>query len=218
MEYFSEICSLRSILESPDYDSIPFWARIRKPGGEDSFFGETLGTGSTIPHCLMLKRRVTTPLSERAGSIQSLSQHDSQAPIAFSDSSIPPDTITLLAMSSPGICSHRSTAHGGVISTILDEVMSHTLVSHFLVEPDQVDELRKTVFTMQLQVTFMRPVRTPGVLIVKSWCVGGKGKKYWMKAQAFQQEPAGSDMEGQIEVPKSQASGLWIKTASAPKL
>ncbi len=187
MDHFSQYEGLDSMLESPEYEPVPVWGRIPKHHGGDAFFAQTLGTESTIPHCFMLKRRDRVPLSERPEAPHAAAErtHTTRLPARASS---PPDTITFLTLSQPGVCSHPSTAHGGLVSVILDEVMSHTLLSHFPTEPDTVDETRMTLFTAQLEVLFKRPVRVPGVLIVKAWCMANSGKKYWMRAEAYQQE------------------------------
>ena len=205
MEYFSQFQTLSPILDSTNYEIVPVWARIQKPGGEDGFFANTLGNESTIPHCIMLRLKAPTPLPERyQGSSGGARSAGESAPQ-------PPDTIMILELSRPGVCSHPSTAHGGVVSTILDEAMSHTLLSHFPTEPATVDNTRMTLFTSKLEIAFKRPVRVPGVLIVKGWCVETNGRKYWMKALAVQYEQTRDGIE---EVIKSEGSGVWVKVDS----
>ncbi|KAL7947648.1 hypothetical protein V8C42DRAFT_363952 [Trichoderma barbatum] len=212
-EHFSQFPNLISLLESPEYEPVPIWGRIRKSGGEDFFFSETIGTKSTIPHCLMLKKVVLQSLA-KPSQLSFGTQNKSEPPAStISNILTTPDTVMLLELSSPGVCSHPSTAHGGLISTILDEAMAHTLVSHFPFTPGKVDDIRKTLFTSRLEVIFKRPVWTPGVLIVKSWCVASKGRKYWMKAQAIQLAGVNDQLQDQEEV-KCEASGIWIKSNS----
>ncbi|KAM0252121.1 hypothetical protein ACHAQJ_007861 [Trichoderma viride] len=208
MEHFSQISNLVPILQSQDYEPVPIWGRIRKASGEDFFFSETIGTASTIPHCLMLKKVTLPPLVEASEFNHATHGKDNLSSSIHSNATESPHTIMFLELSSPGVCSHPSTAHGGFLSTILDEAMAHTLVTHFSTTPEKVDDVRRTLLTSRLEVVFRRPVRTPGILIVKSWCVASKGRKYWMKAQAIQVES-----QGQEEV-KLEASGLWIKTNS----
>lgn len=209
MEHFSQIPNLIPLLESPEYEPVPIWGRIRKSSGEDFFFSETIGTESTIPHCLMLKKATLPSLSE-ASHVNPVIQNNDEPPSPTpSNTQMAPDTVMFLELSSPGVCSHPSTAHGGFVSTILDEAMAHTLVSYFPTLPEKVNEVRKTLFTSRLEVVFKRPVWTPGVLIVKSWCVAYKGRKYWMKAQAIQLVSTNDELYH--EEIKAESSGLWIK-------
>lgn len=210
MEHFSKTSYLIPILQSQDYEIVPFWGRIRKSSGEDFFFSETLATESTIPHCLMLKKATLPPLVEASEIDPTIGPKDKS--IHYYENT-PPHLITLFELSSPGVCSHPSTAHGGLLSTILDEAMAHTLAVHFSTDPEKIDDIRRTLLTSKLEVGFKRPVRTPGLLIVKSWCVAYNGRKHWMKAQAVQIEPVKDQTQGREEV-KLEASGLWIKTSS----
>lgn len=213
MEHFSQFPNLIPLLKSQEYEPVPIWGRIRKSGGEDFFFSETIGTESTIPHCLMLKRVTLQPLPEASQLNPIIQQKDEIPSSVHSDTHTGPDTIMFMELSSPGVCSHPSTAHGGLLSTILDEAMAHTLVSYFPTTPEKVDDVRKTLLTSRLEVVFKRPVRTPGILIVKSWCVACKGRKYWIRAQAVQFTSLNDPLQDQEEV-KCEASGLWIKTNS----
>ncbi|PTB46902.1 uncharacterized protein TrAFT101_003660 [Trichoderma asperellum] len=213
MEHFSKISYIIPILQSQDYEVVPVWGRIRKLSGEDFFFSETLATGSTIPHCLMLKK-VTLPVLVEASEFDpAIHSKDNFTSSIHSYENTPPHLITLFELSSPGVCSHPSTAHGGLLSTILDEAMAHTLAAHFSTDPEKIDDVRRTLLTSKLEVAFKRPVRAPGILIVKSWCVAYNGRRHWMKAQAVQIEPVNGQPQGQEEV-KLEASGLWIKTSS----
>lgn len=213
MEHFSKTSYLIPLLQSQDYEIVPFWGRIRKSSGEDFFFSETLATESTIPHCLMLKKANLPALVEASDVNPTIRSKDNLPSSVHSYDNTPPHLITLFELSSPGVCSHPSTAHGGLLSTILDEAMAHTLAVHFSTDPEKIDDIRRTLLTSKLEVGFKRPVRTPGLLIVKSWCVAYNGRKHWMRAQAVQVEPVEDQAQGREEV-KLEASGLWVKTSS----
>ncbi|PTB62734.1 hypothetical protein BBK36DRAFT_1172489 [Trichoderma citrinoviride] len=211
MDLFSQYSRLVTLFESKHYKPVPVWGRIRKPGGEDFFFSQTIGTESTIPHCLLLERNSLAPFAEYPQLDVKLQEEDELSPTTDFSAVEAPDTIMLLALSSPGVCSHPATAHGGLISTILDEAMAHSLVSRFSTIPGKVEDVRRTLLTSQLEVVFRRPVRTPGVLIVKSWCVAGKGRKFWMRAQGTQVASLKEKLQDLDEEVKCEASGLWIK-------
>lgn len=213
MDHFSKVSYLIPILQSQDYEVVPVWGRIRKSSGEDFFFSETLATASTIPHCLMLKKGTLPALVEASEINPIIHSKDDFSSSIDSYEITPPHLITLFELSSPGVCSHPSTAHGGLLSTILDESMAHTLAAHFSSDPEKIDDVRRTLLTSKLEVAFKRPVRTPGVLMVKSWCIAYNGRKHWMKAQAVQVEPVNGQLRGR-EVVKLEGSGLWIKTSS----
>lgn len=207
--HFSQDANLRPVVCSLEYDELPMWARIPKDDATDSFFSKTIATESTVPHCLMLKRK----LPSTVGAMDSTMRGPNK-----------PDMITLLATST-AVCSHPSAVHGGVTAAILDEVMSHTLISHFATDPIGVDSIRRRIFTLKLEVEYRKPVLTPGTVIVRSWIVRSEGRKYWIAAEATQHEAqegwiaaAASQYEVQEkpstvkEVVKARASGMWLVT------
>jgi acyl-coenzyme A thioesterase PaaI-like protein len=138
----------------------------------------------------------------------------------------PPDTITLVSLGTPGVSGHPSTAHGGLLATLFDEVQSIAMTLHLPpISPSEEEDLATrgghTVYTAQLSVRYKAPVLVPGLLVIRSWCVARNGRKTWTIAQALQEDEA--DGQGHLEWTKrkrvrAESTALWIDVSVQPKL
>ncbi|KAK2750148.1 hypothetical protein FQN57_004644 [Myotisia sp. PD_48] len=189
----------KNLLANTEYLPVETGSRRSKPEtGEDAFFATTLGTSTTIPHLLTLKRKpdlLTTPPTTPPRIPTPPAKWPSPRP------STPPTIITLLNLAEPGISGHPGVAHGGVISTLLDEIMSLCVAAHmpsgFSLSADE----RGRVFTMQLDVRFKNPVVVPGLAVVKIWCVAHEGRKFWLRGQFLQEAPEEKGAPIELEMP-----------------
>jgi acyl-coenzyme A thioesterase PaaI-like protein len=129
-------------------------------------------------------------------------------------------------MSAPGLSGHPKTAHGGVIATLFDEAMSHVIEAHLLAsnpsrsstDPQERDaQERDAIYTAQLNVRYRKPVYTPGLLVIRSWCLARDARKFYALSHAVQEEQEAGG--GQLEWVKrkmvcAEASSLWVITRS----
>ncbi|RJE20131.1 thioesterase family [Aspergillus sclerotialis] len=210
LQHFNSIPWAASLLKSPDYYPIQTWSRLPKPStGEDGFFAGTLATPSTIPHSLTLRRRDIAPPPQEVPVWPSPTASPSSPP-----SSTPPDVIMLLSLSTPGICGHPSTAHGGIVATLIDETMSLAVTTH---SDDRRDHPRGAIYTAQLDLRYKRPVAAPGLLVVRAKVVARVGRKTWVRAQALQEEDnAGGHLEwAKRKRVMADAMGFWLETTPA---
>ncbi|KAJ5883973.1 uncharacterized protein N7473_010859 [Penicillium subrubescens] len=209
-----------SLISSSDYTPIPTDSRRPKPSGEDGFFGATIATPSTIPHVLTLQRRqLNTPLSEPPVWLPATKQ-DAAASTTPTPGANPADIIMIYDLGGSGIAGHPSTVHGGVVATMIDEAMSLAVAAHASAPaPAGVGAVDKNprgkTFTVQLDVRYKKPVTTPQVLVVRARVVARVGRKYWVRAQAVQEDEAGAG--GHLEwakrkVVKIDAMAFWIVT------
>jgi acyl-coenzyme A thioesterase PaaI-like protein len=99
----------------------------------------------------------------------------------------------------PDLNAHPDLLHGGVVTCILDSCMGGavgmTLAGQEGGPPN---------FTVQLNVTFKAPVRTPGTVVVRSWVEKAEGRKAW----------AVGTIEGEGGVVHATAQGLWVKATA----
>lgn len=214
LDPFRAIAWSNSLLNSPDYYPIRTWSRLVKPHtGEDGFFASTLATSSTIPHCLTLRRRNLLPPPQEPPVWPSPTATPSSAP-----SPIPPDIIMMVDLATPGVSGHPSTAHGGVVATLIDEAMSLAVAIH---APSSGDHPRGAIYTAQLDVRYKKPLRVPGLVVIRAKVVARVGRKYWVRAQAVQEESdenSGRGLGGPLEWAKKKtvvtdAMAFWIQTA-----
>jgi len=132
--YFEAIPWCAKLMADPTLVPIRNVSRIEKPHHADSFMGTTLATPNTIPACQAFYRPP---------------QPGIRGEVWF-----------LIALES-GLNGHADTAHGGLISVVLDEVIGTAA------ETGRPRE--KTTMTAYLKVDYKRPVRTPDVFVARAW-------------------------------------------------
>ncbi|GKZ83640.1 hypothetical protein AnigIFM56816_008735 [Aspergillus niger] len=207
--------SLRTLLHHPDYLPIRTYSRIPKPStGEDGYFANTLATSRTIPHVLTLRRR------PHLLSLLPNSPPTWPAPTGSPTPIEDPDLILILDIAAPGVSGHPSTAHGGVLATSLDEAMSYAVALYApetgpkLVENEQPDgphvppTPRGMLYTAQLDIRYKSPVAAPGYLVVRTKVLARVGRKFWVRAQAFQPQ----DTEGAVTSPQAEGEPMRLTT------
>lgn len=130
-------------------------------------------------------------------------------------SSQEPILYALLHLAADGLDGHPSIAHGGVISTVLDEIMGLGIqhVDRQLYMDQGARGASTTdqgVFTARLQIAFVSPTAVPDDVVVRVWCDGHEGRKYASRA-----EVVAWDREGQREVVRAEGRAVWVKVKSA---
>jgi acyl-coenzyme A thioesterase PaaI-like protein len=216
-----------SLLSSEDFTPIPTDSRRPKPSGEDTFFGNTIATPSTIPHVLTLQRRTLhTPLSAPPPWLPATKQ-DAAAAGTATPGANPPDIIMIYDLGGAGIAGHPSTVHGGVVAVMIDEAMSLAVAAHASAPAAGSGSAsgsgsgakdtnpRGKLFTVQLDVRYKKPVTTPQLLVVRARVVARVGRKFWVRAQAVQEDEkgAGAHLEWvKRKVVKIDAMAFWIVT------
>ncbi|KAJ5628261.1 hypothetical protein N7490_010489 [Penicillium lividum] len=212
-----------SLISSEDYIPIETDSRRIKPStGEDGYFSSTLGTSSTIPHVLTLERRnISPPPSEVPTWLPTSKQDTGAKPTPAVN---PADVLMIFDLGSPGLSGHPSTVHGGITATLIDEAMSLAVAAHTKNPSSQPDSTennpRGRIFTVQLDVRYRQKVKTPALLVVRAKVVGRVGRKFWVRAQAVQEdeEGAGGHLEwAKRKVVKAEAMAFWM-TIPEPRL
>lgn len=203
-----------NLISSEDYTPIPTDSRQIKPAtGEDGFFANTLGTPDTIPHVLTLQRRKVTPAPSEAPTWLPSTKQDADAEGKPTPSTTPADIIMLFELGEPGLSGHPSTVHGGMVATLFDEAMSLAVAAH--TSAPGSDNSRGKIFTAQLDVRYRKRVITPALVVIRARVIGRVGKKFWVRAQAVQEdeEGAGGHLEwAKRKIVKADAMSFWIVT------
>lgn len=214
-----------SLISSPDYVAVETRSRTAKPTGDDTFFADKLGTADTIPHCLTLRKKDIVPPGPNLPPSTPESAAPGKTPKTTSKTPKPkPDMITLFHLESPGVVGHASVAHGGVVATLLDEIMSTAVELHIPEPGPEMEEIRDRIFTLQLDIRYKRQVLVPGLVVVRAWCSATEGgRKFWMNGELVQEEGGDDDGGGgHLEWAKrkrvcADAKGFWL-AARAEKL
>ena len=104
-----------------------------------------------------------------------------------------PGDKTMLALVSLGsdMCSHTGVLHGGINTTIVDEVAGRLAVT----------ESSQALMAVNLNVNLRKSVRAPGLILVRAWIERPpEGRKVWVKCCIEQND-----------VTCIEAEGLWVK-------
>lgn len=109
-----------------------------------------------------------------------------------------------------GMNGHPAILHGGITATMLDESMGvYQSVNQELAHMAKVKcgkaegELPPSslaAFTAELKIKYLRPVQTPGNLIVTVRRVKKEGRKEWLVAELKQCTGQAEDYDGDITV------------------
>lgn len=101
-----------------------------------------------------------------------------------------------------GLNAHPDLLHGGVIACVLDSTMGN--VVGFAMQEAQGSGM----YTVQLNVRYEKPVRTPGTVMVRAWIskVEELGRKVWVVGV----------VEGE-GVRHAAAEGMWVSARSKAK-
>jgi acyl-coenzyme A thioesterase PaaI-like protein len=106
-----------------------------------------------------------------------------------------------------GLNAHPDLLHGGVISVILDSSLGGAVS---MAMRESVD--RANYFTVQLNVKYEKPVRTPATIMVRAWVVKVEddGRKVWAEGLVESGEKG--------EIRHAKAEGLWVRAKGKEKL
>ncbi len=97
-----------------------------------------------------------------------------------------------------GLNAHPNLLHGGVIASILDSTMGNAIGQ----------AIGGTTFTVKLAVEYMRPVKTPGTVMVRARIVDVDGRKVWVKGR----------VEDGEENVLAKAEGMWVRAKAKAKM
>lgn len=195
LTFFHSQANTRPIVSDPHYTPIPTSSRMPKhETSEDSFYATTLATQHTVPHLLTLRLKNPPPIP--------ISKTASSSPSEYI-SGREPETLSLCHINHIGSSGHPRTAHGGLLTTIIDEVWG-VLLAYYQ---------KKSTYTATMTIDFVAPVRLPGTIICRSWVERGDGnRKWWCRCEVVHWVPkeGGDDKEGAWEV-CTRGHGLFLE-------
>jgi len=160
LRHFKTISWCAKILDDPDFVYARTTSRHIKPTTEDAFFAETLKTEHTIPACISLYRRPCAPLA-RIEEVRTLLQ------LGYRLNGYP------------------HIAHGGVQSFIVDEIMALLLSFNKDLEGGPI---RQAMVTASLRISFLKPVKTPSVVLVTAKFRHIQGRKHFIDAEILDEK------------------------------
>ncbi|KAF2266539.1 hypothetical protein CC78DRAFT_531645 [Lojkania enalia] len=158
--YFQSIPWCSYLLNDPEYVITPTSSREPKENTEDALFGETLKTDQTISACLSLYKRPKA-LGELIEEVK-----------------------TLFTVGS-GVNGYPHVCHGGIVATMIDEVMGILLAVNKNREEAARDSRRPAermaTVTAELTVKYLKPLKTPQTVCVTARFARVEGRKLWIK-------------------------------------
>ncbi|KAJ6786357.1 hypothetical protein PWT90_05142 [Aphanocladium album] len=170
VEFFSSAPQSKAYLDkcAADLFPVPFYSRQPKSDGGDTFFGDTLKSADTLPHALLLLRH----------DIASLRYNFDQV----SAEGWRPDTVCLFQVG-PKLNGYRDTTHGGLLASLLDEVVGFNVDGLCsCIEAQGENKPRTRLYTGYLNTSYRKPV-SPGFYAVESRLVKRDGRKWFLKGQ-----------------------------------
>lgn len=188
INFFKAEPSTKKWLEDPRYSPIITASRIAITDKEDEFLGKTLQTDDTIQHWLTLVSNITFPPPRAIESTTEKSTNLNPGPQT-------PEILICFHLQS-GINGFRETAHGGLLCTLMDEALAMVVELYRATSSSSREEL----YTAKLNISYRRPVKTPGVVIAKSWLEKREGRRWIVRGVL-------ENRKGEVCV---EVDGLWI--------
>ena len=175
VDFFSAIPHVKPYLDSSrDLLPVPFYSRSPKVDGADTFFGETIKSPGTIPHALLLLRGDIARLEYKFD--------DPATAAAAATTTWQPDTVALFQLGTK-LNGYRDTTHGGLLASLLDEVVGYTVDGlSSCAEAEQGGASRSRLYTAYLNTMYRKPV-SPGVYAVESRLVKRDGRKWFLQGR-----------------------------------
>jgi acyl-coenzyme A thioesterase PaaI-like protein len=185
-DHFAGIPFAKATMDDPRFKIVSQSRTVTDDGSGHTLMAKTWNTDGTIRQLLTLSRYSNSP-----------------TPLLFPQSEVDrPETRRFYTFGGD-LNAHPGLLHGGVIGSILDSslggIIGFALVREYGVAP---------MFTVQLNVTYKAPVRTPGTVMVRAWVtkVEDGGRKAW----------ASGRIESEGGIIHATAEGMWLRPK--PKL
>jgi acyl-coenzyme A thioesterase PaaI-like protein len=190
--YFTSIPWTSRLLAPPNLRISTPQSRTPKSTTEDSLFATTLATSTTIPHCLLYYPRSPAPSDLTA--------------------------LSILLKVENGCNGYPHILHGGIVSTLLDESMGILLQE--IAERKHLDKVATghaqgeiaegiDAFTKTLNIEFLAPMKTPGVILAKVRVVERRGRGIKLVARLLQKEGLEEELDGGL-VECARGEGVFV--------
>lgn len=131
-------------------------------------------------------------------------------PVETSSHSYPrvSEVLTIYCLGS-SLMGHSMVAHGGLVATLLDEVMGVAININEQAEAEHNPEYkRKSIMTLKLDILYRKPVPAPGLILARAILKKADGRKRFVKATL-------EDGEGTI---LTEAEALFLELKRRPRV
>lgn len=156
---YQSIPWVAKLLQDETFVTIPSTNRDRKSSTEDNLFAITLKSNNTLSGCLIQYRNPPSS-SAAAENIEE---------------------VRMFFTLGDGMNGYPGILHGGIVATLLDEGMGLliTLRSKYKASNERVNEPSSKTVTAYLNTNFLRPVQTPGVIVLHAKLDEIKDNRKW---------------------------------------
>ncbi|KIW26271.1 uncharacterized protein PV07_09382 [Cladophialophora immunda] len=172
LEHFQAIPWCRPHLTDQAFRRVNMSRTLTQPGHGHSLMAATWNTDTTITHLLSMYRPPARP--------------DAAQPDQAGE-------VRRFYTFGSGMNAHPDTLHGGVIATVLDSTMGNVI--------GQQLPTRAPTFTVALNVSYRKPVATPGTIMARAWITKVDGRKIWVHGVV-------EDGRGNLH---AEADGMWLR-------
>ncbi|KIX97774.1 uncharacterized protein Z520_06552 [Fonsecaea multimorphosa CBS 102226] len=178
LEHFQSIPWCRPHLADPTFRRVSMSRTLTQPGHGHSLMAETWNTDKTITHLLSMYRP-PGPEGESANGQTTAMRGEVKRFYTFGI----------------GMNAHPATLHGGVIATVLDSTMGNVI-------GQQLRHGSAPTFTVALNISYKKPVATPGTVMARAWITKVDGdRKIWVHGVV-------EDGRGNVH---AEADGMWLR-------
>lgn len=184
LDHFASIPLAKPTLDDPSFKPISISRNLTFNGRGHTLMGGTFNTHETIPHMLSFFRGPNT----------STGSDDMNDAIKTTE-------LRRFYTFGTGLNAHADLLHGGVTACILDSTMGN--VAGMVMQV--VHGKKESVVTVQLNVKYEKPVRTPGTIMARAWVSKVEGKKVWVEGRVESGDSG--------EICHGRAEGLWIRVS-----
>lgn len=161
---FHSIPWVSKLLQDTSFVTVPPSNRNKKSSTEDSLFAVTLKSKTTLSACLCQYRR--PPSSSNSRPAESLS-------------AIGTNEIRIFYILGTEMNGYPGVLHGGIVATLLDESLGFLLVLESGYQAPSQSAPGPKMVTAYLNTNFLRPVQTPGVIVVHAKLEEAKEDRKW---------------------------------------
>ena len=177
VDHFLQRPYARAVIEDPAFRLISQSRTVTHDGRGHTLMGKTWNTDDTIQQLLTLFRPST---SEDLISSSETERAEMRRFYTFGGD----------------LNAHPDLLHGGVVACILDSSLGGAIGMTL------ASQQHTPIFTVQLNITYKAPVRTPGTIMIRSWVtkVEKGGRKAWAKGV----------IESENGTVHALAEGMWV--------
>lgn len=181
IDHFAAIPFIQQTLKDPNFRIISHERDVTHDGKGHTLMGKTWNTHGTIKEHLSLFRYLESKSVE-------FPQPEATRPESRRFYTLGGD-----------LNAHPDLLHGGVIGCILDSTLGNAIGITLW----SLGHRDGSMYTVQLNVTYKHPVRTPGTIMSRGWVVKTEngGRKVWAKGV----------IEGEGGIVHAIAEGMWLR-------